>query len=186
MKKAILVLCATILIIKTATAQPPVSKVYASTARQKSAIDTIYPFDIAMRTIQGDTLISNKALPSNSKPTVLFFWMTTCYPCRMELTSMRSLYDSLQAITPFNMVAISTDFPDRYPTVVERATAETWPWKTYYDLNREFMQVMPGGLNGLPQVFVLDTQGKIVYHKRKYNTGDEQLIFEAIQKVAAE
>jgi cytochrome c biogenesis protein CcmG, thiol:disulfide interchange protein DsbE len=185
MKRALSILCASFLFLTIANAQPPVSKVYPSTARQKSAIDTVYPFDISMRTIQGDTVLSNKVLPQNDKPTVLFFWMTTCYPCRMELTSMRSVYDSLQTITPFNMVAISTDFPDRYPQVVERATTETWPWQTYYDLNREFIQIMPGGLNGLPQVFLLNTQGQVVFHKRKYNTGDEQLIFEAIQKVGA-
>ena len=41
---------------------------------------------------------------------------------------------------------------------------------------------MPGRLNGLPQVFLLDKNGEIVYHKRKYLPGDEDKLFEAIKE----
>ena len=46
------------------------------------------------------------------------------------------------------------------------------------------MKVMPAGLNGLPQVFVFDKDGTIVYHKRKYKPGDEDVLFEKVKALA--
>ena len=40
---------------------------------------------------------------------------------------------------------------------------------------------MPGNINGLPQVFLYDAEGNIVYHKRKYRSGDEDMLFEKIK-----
>jgi peroxiredoxin len=50
-------------------------------------------------------------------------------------------------------------------------------------MNREFRNIMPGELNGLPQTFVIDADGKIVYHKRKWRPGDEDKIFEAVKSI---
>ncbi|MEM9821440.1 MAG: hypothetical protein AAF985_10225, partial [Bacteroidota bacterium] len=72
-----------------------------------------------------------------------------------------------------------------YPKFVSRVNDKQWPWATYNDVNREFRKVMPGGLNGLPQTFLLDQNGKIVYHKRKYNTGDEDKLFAEIKALAS-
>jgi peroxiredoxin len=43
---------------------------------------------------------------------------------------------------------------------------------------------MPGQLNGLPQTFIIDKDGNIVYHKRKYRSGDEDLLFEKVKTIA--
>jgi hypothetical protein len=45
--------------------------------------------------------------------------------------------------------------------------------------------VMPGELNGLPQSFVLDKNGNVVMHKRKYSTGDEDQLYEQVKTLAA-
>ena len=42
---------------------------------------------------------------------------------------------------------------------------------------------MPEGLDGLPQTFVLDQNGNIVYHKKKYRMGDENLLFEKVKEI---
>jgi cytochrome c biogenesis protein CcmG, thiol:disulfide interchange protein DsbE len=121
--------------------------------RPKWQLDTVYPFQLALFGIDSSEYQSSKVLPKLDKPIILSFWMTTCYPCRVELDAYTRNY----------------------------ARNAGYPFPVYWDMNREFTQIMPGGLNGLPQVFVLDKNGKIVYHKRKYSTGDELALFEIVK-----
>ncbi len=153
---------------------------YTSTARAQHLIDSVFPYDIRMMTMTSDTVLSKDAL-KNDKPLVMLFWLTTCGPCRAELEAFRVQYDSMQAVVPFRFVAISTDFADKEATIKQRAAK--WPWPTYWDYNREFGLIMPGRLNGLPQLFVFDSAGQLRYHKRKYQTGDEWQVIEALRKL---
>lgn len=162
-------------------APAPAYNYYIATARPAEQIKQDYPFDISVRNIQGDTLLSTNILEKNGKPTILMFWMTTCMPCQMELKAISDKFDGWKQSADFNFYAISVDFPRNYEQFVKRVDERKWPFPAYYDLNREFQYVMPGGLNGLPQVFVLDKNGAIVYHTRKYRPGDEDILFEKIK-----
>lgn len=156
------------------------------TARQPDKIRREYPHDIQLRTVSGDTVLSSKVLPQGKgRPIVLLFWLTTCGPCRMELDAIKQNYAAWQAETPFDLVAISTDFPRNYPAFDTRVATEQWPWPAFIDLNREFGKILPGELNGLPQTFILDAKGNILHHKRKFRPGDEAQIFELIKSVAS-
>lgn len=152
--------------------------------RSAQQIDTIYPYDLQFRTLNNDTLLSSEVLPKNGKPTVLLFWLTTCYPCRMELTALKEKYASMQEKADFNLIAISEDWTKNFEQVIKRTKEEAWPWPVYVDINREFGAFLPGELNGLPQTFIIDGNGKLVYHKKKYYTGDEEKLLEALQKLS--
>lgn len=167
---------------------PPVAKrnnYMMDTARPETEINKAFPYDIAMKDATGQVLNSEEVLKSNGKPTILLFWLTTCAPCAMEMKAISEKYENWQKETDFNLVAISTDFSKNYPKFVKRVEEKNWPWKTYNDVNREFRKVMPGGLNGLPQTFILDKEGKVVFHKRKYSTGDEDKLYEEVKALAA-
>lgn len=160
----------------------PRINLYVETARPVQQIDTLFPFDIALRNAAGDTLNSAQVFAKNGKPTILLFWLTTCVPCRQELAAITGKYAAWQQQADFNLYAISVDFPKNFEQFVKRVEESNWPFPAYHDLNREFRLVVPGELNGLPQVFVLDGQGKITYHTRKYRPGDEDTLFEAVKK----
>lgn len=153
-------------------------------ARPVDKINAIYPYDIPLRTMSGDTLTSDVLLPATGKPIVLLFWLTTCYPCRLELETILKAWPQWKESLDFEMVSISTDFPKNYPAVSQRVTEQNWPWHAFIDLNREFGRILPGGLNGLPQTFIINDKGEIVYHKRKFRPGDEVEIFNTLQSVA--
>ena len=87
------------------------------------------------------------------------------------------------AKTDFDFYAISIDFSDRVEQFNTRVKESKWPFPAYFDINREFRSVMPGELNGLPQLFVLDKKGAVVYHTRRYMPGDEDKLFEALEKM---
>ncbi|MBI5916438.1 MAG: peroxiredoxin family protein [Bacteroidetes bacterium] len=156
---------------------------YVETARPAHQISATFPYDIALRTAAGDTLNSATVFAKNGKPTVLMFWLTTCGPCRLELKAISEKYETWQQEAGFNLYAISTDFPKNYGQFVSRVHDARWPFPAYHDLNREFRLVMLGELNGLPQVFVLDKNGNIAYHTRKYVPGDEDKLFEEVKKL---
>ncbi|MFT4664285.1 MAG: cytochrome c biogenesis protein CcmG/thiol:disulfide interchange protein DsbE [Polaribacter sp.] len=167
---------------------PPVKKrsnYMADTARPEAKINKTFPYDIPLKTAAGEVLNSENELKPNGKPTVLLFWLTTCAPCAMEMKAISEKYEGWQKETDFNLVAISTDFSKNYPNFVKRVEDKKWPWKTYNDVHREFRKVMPGGLNGLPQTFLLDKEGKIIFHKRKYRSGDEDKLYEQVKALAS-
>lgn len=158
----------------------PRYQVIVEKSRPAAEIQSEYPYDIPLRTADGEVLNSAQVLKRNGKPTVLLFWLTTCIPCRYELEAIRQKFEDWRRRAAFNFYAISTDFEKNFPQFVKRVREEQWPFEAYHDMHREFRQIMPGALNGLPQVFLLDAEGNIVYHKRKYRSGDEDLLFAKI------
>ena len=157
---------------------------FRSRARSKDQIQQNYPYDISLKTAAGKEIPSDEVLAKNDKPTVLLFWLTTCTPCRFEMQAIKNKYTDWQAQADFNFYAISTDFERNYETFVKMVNENGWEWETYNDVNREFRNVMPGELNGLPQTFLLDKDGKIVYHKRKWRPGDEDVLFDKVKALA--
>lgn len=160
------------------------SNYFVSTARSKEKIDTLFPYDLSFKDASGKELMSAEAMPKNGKPTILLFWLTTCAPCRIEMMQIKKKYEGWKNMADFNLYAISTDFPKNHERFYKTVKEQEWGWDTYLDVNREFLKIMPGNLNGLPQTFILDKDGKIVFHKRKYRHGDEDKLFAKIMEIA--
>ncbi len=155
-----------------------------STARPLAEIDAVFPFDLALVASRGaaDTLALTSAEVLSEhrgkRPVVLLFWMTTCGPCRTELADIEARIEGWKARYDFAFVPVSLDFPSRRAAF--HARSEAYPWTSYWDVHREFPSVMEGGLNGVPQVFVFDAEGRQVFHRRKYSAGDLEALEEVL------
>ncbi len=167
-------------VLESATAQ---GNYYVSTARGKEQMAQKFPFDIALKSPEGKEINSAELFKKHKEPTVLMFWLTTCYPCKIEIAAVQEKYAQWKKDEKFRLVLISYDFPQNYENFTKRAKEEKWPWEAYHDVNKEFGSVLPGELNGLPQVFVFDKNGEIAYHKRKYSPGDEDILFAKIKEM---
>ena len=139
-----------------------------------------YPFNITMLKPDSSVVNTNDLL-KKGKPTVLAFWLTTCVPCQYELASNAEHFAEWQKEADFRLLAVSIDFPERFPQVKKLAKERKWPFPVYWDNTRAFKAVLPGGLNGLPQVFLYDKNGTLVWHHKKYATGDEAELFAKIK-----
>lgn len=164
------------------TARPRVHQ-YIETARPADEIQQNYPYDIKLRNADGEMLNSASVFEKNGKPTVLMFWLTTCVPCRHEMAAVSSKLEGWRKEADFNIYAISIDFPHNYEQFVKRVKESKWTFPAFHDLNREFWLIMPGRLNGLPQTFILDKDGQIAHHKRKYVPGDEDELFQLVKSL---
>lgn len=142
-----------------------------------------YPFNVDLKTIDGDIVNSSEVLKKNGKPTVVLFWLSTCRPCQMKMDAIKPLYPEWKEEVDFNVVAISGDYPQNYPKFVEQVKSKGWEWDTYNDVNRRFKEILPGGLNGYPQTFIFDKNGSLVYQDKKFSPGDEYALFYEIKRV---
>ena len=166
---------------------PPQYKVWATPPpefRQPNEVNKIFPFDIALKDTTGTIYNSADVLKTGKKPLVLVFWLTTCGPCLLELSTYKEKFDSWQKEVDFRMLAISTDFPQNAENYVKRTKSSEWQFESYHDYQRQFGMVMPGELNGLPQVFILDNKGNITYHHRRFTPGDELELFAKIKETS--
>ncbi len=156
---------------------------YKDTGRPGAEIESNYPYDISIRNGESDTLNTKTVFEKNGKPTILLFWLTTCAPCRAEMGAISGKYEQWKQEADFNLYAISIDWPRNADQFIQRVKKSNWPFLAYHDYNREFGKIMPGNLNGLPQVFLLDKNGNIAHHKRKYRPGDEDQLFEWVKNL---
>jgi cytochrome c biogenesis protein CcmG/thiol:disulfide interchange protein DsbE len=90
--------------------------------------------------------------------TLVNIWATWCGPCRIEMPSMDSLYDSL-APRGFKIAAVSID---------EGAPEDVVAFARQLDLSFDILQDRKGGIQrayettGVPESFLLNRQGVLV------------------------
>lgn len=143
-----------------------------------------FPFDIKLKDADGKETNSKEVFKKNGKPTVLFFWLTTCRPCHAKLNAISPLYPQWQEELDFNAFAISGDFPKNYESFCKQTKSKNWEWDTYIDTDRAFREVLPGNLNGFPQTFIFDGDGKLVYQDKRYRPGDEKRLYQKIKEIS--
>lgn len=149
-----------------------------------SAQDVFLPKDLTLTTLDSTPVLSTKLWNKSDKPTVLAFWLTTCAPCHAELGAYKSKFAEWQKEADFRLYAISIDFPQRFQKVKSMAREKQYPFEVYWDSARYFKDLLPGNLNGLPQVFLFDATGKLVWQHKRYLPGDEDELFAEIKKYA--
>ncbi|MEM9821808.1 MAG: redoxin domain-containing protein, partial [Bacteroidota bacterium] len=88
-------------------------------SRPKTKIASNFPYDIDLKTADGKIVKSNDVF-EQGKPTVLLFWLTTCFPCSVEMAAIEQKYRDWQKEADFQLVALSTDFEKNYPKFVSR------------------------------------------------------------------
>jgi len=146
--------------------------------------DTLFPFNIPLLDIDSTAESNSKdvlAIPKKGKkPTVIAFWLTTCMPCHRELATYTANYAEWQKKADFRLMAISIDFPHRFREISRIVREKQFPFEVYWDRDRLFRNVMPGELNGLPQVFIFDKDGNLAYRHKGFRPGDEVELFAKI------
>lgn len=143
-----------------------------------------FPFHVDLFT-PDSTATSSAAVLGEGKITVLAFWLSTCQPCQLELAAYTAKYAEWQRQADFQLIAISIDFPQRFQQMARMARSSGWNFPAYWDPVQAFRNLLPGGLNGLPQVFLFDKKGQLVWQHKHYMSGDEIVLFDQILALQA-
>lgn len=115
----------------------------------------------------------------NVDATVVTFWATWCLPCQKEHPALQKLKEKYG--DRLQIIAISTDSPRSMAKVKSYARTHKYDFVFLVDPDREAASELL--VNEIPQTFVLDRSGKVVYHHTGYRKGDEQELEKELLKL---
>ncbi len=137
--------------------------------------------DANVKDVKGQS-VSTGTFGNNGKPMIISFWATWCKPCIQELNSINDLYADWQKETGVKLVAISIDDSRNSSKVAPFVKGRGWQYEVYIDENSDFKRKM--NVNNVPHTFLLDGNGEIVWQHTSYAPGDEEHLYELVQKLA--
>ena len=108
------------------------------------------------------------------------FFATWCTPCKKELDMIHELYEEWTEKYNMQLVAITIDDARGLTKVPALVSSKGWEFTVLADYKQELMQSL--SFQTIPQTFLLNEKGEIVYAHNGYNPGDE---LELEKKIAA-
>ena len=136
------------------------------------------PFpSINIKTIDGKS-INTSEFTSKGKITVVSFWATWCTPCKRELDAINELYDDWVEKYDIQLVAITIDDVRGLSKVPATIKSKGWEFTVLADTKQELQQAL--NFQTIPQTFLLNKAGEIMYSHNGYSPGDEIKLEEKI------
>lgn len=145
-----------------------------STAQAQTAVPSV-----ELKTLDGQTVNLQDYL-KEGKITVISFWATWCAPCKKELTAIADLYPEWQEKYNAQLLAITIDTQRALAKVKPLVETEGWDYIVLSDANNQLKNAL--NFQAIPQTYLVDQQGNIVYAHSSYVPGDE---FELEEKIKA-
>jgi cytochrome c biogenesis protein CcmG/thiol:disulfide interchange protein DsbE len=138
------------------------------------------PFpSIPVKTLDGKT-VNTHDYTKKGKITVVSFWATWCTPCKRELDAIHEMYGEWTDKYNMQLLAITIDDARGLTKVPAMVQSKGWEFTVLADNKQELQQML--NFQTIPQTFLLNDAGEIVYAHNGYNPGDE---FELEKKIAA-
>jgi cytochrome c biogenesis protein CcmG/thiol:disulfide interchange protein DsbE len=136
--------------------------------------------NIVLKDINGNS-INLSEITNQGKPIVINFWATWCSPSKRNLNTLNELYLDWQNETGVKIYAISIDDPRTVDKVKPYVNASGWEYEVLIDTTGELKRAL--GVNSVPYIFLVDGKGNIVWKYNRYNPGDEDILYEQIEKL---
>ncbi len=133
-----------------------------------TGVEKVFP-TANLKTLEGQNVRIND-LFSKNKLTVISFWATWCSPCKKELDAMKSLYPEWKKMG-VEVVAVTIDDAQALNKVKPMAAQKAWTYTILSDANKEMLRVL--NFQSIPQTYVVDSKGNILYSHSGYTPGDE-------------
>jgi peroxiredoxin len=134
-----------------------------------SANNSPFP-SINIKTLDGKT-INTSEFTTKGKITVVSFWATWCTPCKRELDVINEVYAEWAEKYNLQLLAITIDDARGLTKVPSIVKSKGWEFTVLADSKQELQQAL--NFQTIPQTFLLNEKGEIVYAHNGYNPGDE-------------
>lgn len=116
------------------------------------------------------------------KITVVSFWATWCSPCKRELDAIAEIYPEWKEDYNVDFLAITIDNARALAKVPAMVSSKGWEYTVLSDSKQELQRAL--NFQTIPQTFLLNETGDIIYSHNGYNPGDEFELEEKIKKAA--
>lgn len=137
--------------------------------------------NITIADLQGKP-VNIQEFAAGGKITILSFWATWCAPCKRELDAIAELYPTWTGDYNTRLIAITIDNARALTQVKPLIQEKGWEFDVLVDSKQELQQAL--NFQAIPQTFVVDTQGNIVYQHEGYTPGDEYELEKVIKELA--
>lgn len=137
--------------------------------------------DVTVKTLKGASK-NIQEFGKNGKITVVSFWATWCAPCKKELDAIAEVYSDWQENYDMELVAVSIDTRRAVATVPSLVASKGWEYTVLTGKATELQNAF--NFQTIPQTFLVDQTGNIVYHHNGYVPGDEYELEDKIKALA--
>lgn len=134
---------------------------------------------VNVKTLEGKT-VNIQDYVGDGQITVISFWATWCSPCKRELDAISEIYEDWQEEYGMKLLAVTIDDARSMAKVPALVETKGWEFTVLADSKRELQKAL--NFQTVPQTFLVDGDGNIVYTHTGYNPGDE---IELEDKIAA-
>ena len=135
--------------------------------------------DVNVKTLDGKSISITEAI-GEGKITVLSFWATWCAPCKKELDAIAEVYEDWQAEYDMQLIAVTIDNARALAKVKPMVERKGWEYMILSDAKQDLQRAM--SFQTIPQTYLLNQEGEIVYEHSGYAPGDEFELEEYIKK----
>lgn len=125
---------------------------------------------VNLKTLDGEN-VDLISFATNGKTTIISMWATWCAPCKKELDAIAEVYEEWQSEYNVELVAITIDTQRQLAKVKPMVASKGWKYTILSDANNQLRNAM--GVVSIPQTFVVNSSGEIVYEHTGYSPGDE-------------
>jgi len=137
--------------------------------------------DVDVKTLDGKS-VSIQDYTNNGKITVVSFWATWCSPCKKELNAIADVYEDWQDEYDMQLVAVTIDNSRAVRKVKPMVDGFSWDYIVLSDVNEDLKKAL--NFQTVPQTYLIDQQGNIVYSHSGYSPGDENELEDKIAELA--
>jgi thiol-disulfide isomerase/thioredoxin len=135
---------------------------------------------VDIRDIKGNPF-NTSAISNDGKPIIISFWATWCKPCIKELTAIADVYDEWVEETGVKLYAVSVDDARSTTLVAPLVNGKDWSYTVLLDPNGAFKRALNVG--PIPQTFLLNGKGEIVWQHTSFAEGSELDLIELVRKL---
>jgi len=135
---------------------------------------------VNLKTLDGK-VVNMDEYSNNGKVTVVSFWATWCTPCKRELDTYHEIYEDWVEEFDVEIVAITIDNARQLAKVKPLVAQKGWEFTVLSDVKKELMNQM--NFSYIPQTYILDKDGNIVFDHSGFAPGDEYEMEEMLAKL---
>lgn len=117
------------------------------------------------------------------KPTVIAVWATWCQPCHVELDHMQDMARRWQEELGVHLLAVSVDKRYQMNRIQPLLKRKGWDYDVLVDTNGKLQRQL--GFRSIPQMYVLDANGRIVKEYSGYREGRETEVDRVVRQLVA-